>query len=274
MPCEEAQVAEALPTALTLVGPLGQVQLLVDAEALGPPEGLPTLGTGVGLLPAVNALVVAKVLLGPEGLATIGAEERPLPSVHKLVPEEVGLLLESLPAVATHIGPVLCVDFAMLHQTVLQAEGLSTQLAAEGLLTCVVPLVAQEVGTPPEGLAALEALEQPGPCVHCLVSGQPAVAAQRLPTRATDERRFLRAAPVLLPKAWPLPAGLPACLVMERGGLTCLPPWRSPGELHLTHSWEEALPPASPFLDSSRQGDLLMSPGQRITESLVVNRLP
>lgn len=81
MPREEAQVAEALPAAVAFVGPPGQVQPLVDAEALGPPEGLAALGTRVGLLPAVDPPVVGEVLLGAEGLPTVCAAERPLPAV-------------------------------------------------------------------------------------------------------------------------------------------------------------------------------------------------
>lgn len=86
---EEAQVAEAFSTLFTLIEPLGQVQPLVDAEALGPPEGLSALTTGVGLLPAVNPLVVGEVLFRPEGLAAVVAVERPLPGVNELVPQEV-----------------------------------------------------------------------------------------------------------------------------------------------------------------------------------------
>lgn len=89
MPCEKAQVAEAPPTLFALIELLGQVQPLVDAEALGPPEGLSALTTGVGLLSAVNPLVVVEVLFSPKGLAAVVTVERPLSRVNKLVPQEV-----------------------------------------------------------------------------------------------------------------------------------------------------------------------------------------
>lgn len=85
VPSEEAQVAEALPTVLTFVDPLGQVQPLMDAEAPGPPEGFPTLRAGIGLLTTVDPLVVVEVLLSAEVLAADGTVERPLTRVYQLV---------------------------------------------------------------------------------------------------------------------------------------------------------------------------------------------
>lgn len=94
---EEAQVAEALSALLTLIELLGQVQPLVDAEALGPPEGLAALPAGVGLLSAVNPLVVAEVLLSPKGLAAGVAVEGLLPGVHELVRRRFDFCLKAFP---------------------------------------------------------------------------------------------------------------------------------------------------------------------------------
>lgn len=87
----------------------------------------------------------------------------------------------------------------MLCQAVLQAECLTTYLTAEGLFTRVISPVAQEVRNPAEGSATLKALKGPGSRVYCLVSSQPAMAAQSLPTCAANERMPLCTALALLP---------------------------------------------------------------------------
>ena len=68
---EEAQVAEALSALLTLIELLGQVQPLVDAEALGPPEGLAALPAGVGLLSEVCPEMHQQMLPPAEALPAV-----------------------------------------------------------------------------------------------------------------------------------------------------------------------------------------------------------
>lgn len=115
VPCKEAQMAKALPTMLTFIDPLGQVQPLMDAEALGPPEGLPTLRAGVGLLTTVDPLVVVEILLSAEVLAADGTVERSLISMHQLVTQQVRFLFKGLATGTTLVGPVPCVHLAVLH---------------------------------------------------------------------------------------------------------------------------------------------------------------
>lgn len=71
LPCEEAQMAEAFPAAATLVGPPGQLQRLLDAAAVGPPEDPATLGAHAGSLPAAPQLMPREAALLPQGFPTV-----------------------------------------------------------------------------------------------------------------------------------------------------------------------------------------------------------
>jgi hypothetical protein len=87
-------------------------------------------------------------------------------------------------------------------------------------------------------------VEGPGPCVHCLVSSQLAVAAQCLPAHATYECGPVSTALLLL-KDWLLPTGLPTHLALESHGLVHFASKSSSGKPPITFSLED------PFLEGS-----------------------
>lgn len=81
--------------------------------------------------------------------------------------------------------------------------------------------------------------------MDCLVSGQHAVAAQGLPTNATDKWLSLRAALALLLEVWLLPVGFSTHSVLESFPFVHSPPRGTSGKAHLTGS-QGILPQGSP----------------------------